>query len=681
MPKAAQKAGNPASKPKPQKKPQDNASKPKPKKASQPQLAKRITALEKREDGPKVADQFTCTVNLGVVSAAEKGDFVRAMQVFLSPLLLKDVNEDSATTTPLSTRASQYSMYRIAHLRVDVLPLVGASGIGGTTGLLSLQLDSSQGAAVNYDAVASRPHTVLLPGHRGRFQPKAPVGTGFKGGWYYTNTAANDGAASLGPSIEVFLLGQTTNIYTNTQYTGPLFRLSAHATYQFANYTPNPSLATLQTDVHEDHATIKTNDKGEIIMEFDTPLLGAAFHTTHTGIGEAIFAVLDTVGGLASQVPVLGPLLDTGLAFLKPIFKSQIGFSAAPTHEYLVCASFDQAKAGNALTTNKHIAGNQEVSLQCQQLTPLADGATVNPVGPESTVLLPHRHFQMTPVNSSRFAVTCPFFGGVTQVPLPQEGGVGRIPSLRLKQTVHVTRYGSVTETVNTNYIGLADFDAANPSQFAEQDILVRFHIHPPIYQPTNSAVLQHAGDVPDDYSGFLGRLPDLCNTRDLLPTKTEAWVGGNNINVPATCGWLDVDHCPDPFQVPTGTRLVAVHYNIWQPTMTAAGTDPPRQGRYGWLMVEPDGEQYVLGFYDSHVIKNGKVDLQGVLHSFTICNSQSLYGWAGNKTENRINTAEEQRATCSLQLPPDMEPSTSSTSSARSSSATAPTSRWQPAW
>lgn len=677
MPKAVQKAGNPASKPKSQQ-PQAKSKQPKPKQAQNPQLARRVTALEKKDDGPKVSDQFTCTVNLGVVNSAEQGDFVRSMQVFLSPLLLKDVNEDSATTTPLSTRASQYSMYRISHLRIDVLPLVGASGIGGTSGLLSLQLDSSQGAAVNYDAVASRPHTVLLPGHRGRFQPKAPVGTGFKGGWYYTSTAANDGAACLGPSIEVFLLGQTTNIYTNTKYTGPLFRLSAHATYQFANYTPNPALATLQTDVHEDQATIKTNDKGEIIMEFDTPLLGAGFHTTHTGIGDAIFAVLDTVGGLASQVPVLGPLLDTGLAFLKPIFKSPHGFSQAPTHEYLVCGSFDQAKAGNALTTNKDVAGIQAVSLQCQQLTPLADGATINPVGPEATVLLPHRHFQMTPVNSSRFAVTCPFFGGVTQEPLPTEGGVGRIPSLRLKQRVNVIKYGTTTTVVNTNYIGLADFDAANPTQFKEQDILVKFHIHPPIYQPTNSAVLQHTGTVEDDYSGYLGRLTDLCKTRDLLPTKTESWTTGNNM---ATCGWLDVESCPDPFQVPIGTRLVAVHYNIWQPTMTAAGVDPPRQPRYGWLMVEPGGNQYVLGFYDSHVLKNNNVDLQGVLHSFTICNSQSLYGWDGEKTEARINTLSAQSASCSPPQSPAMEPSISSRNSASGSSATAPTSRWQAQW
>lgn len=679
MPKATQNAGNPASKPKKTKKPQPAQPKPKPKTPTPPQLAKRVTALEKREDGPKVADSFTCTVNLGVVSAAEKGDFVRAMQVFLSPLLLKDVNEDTATTTPLSTRASQYSMYRISHLRVDVLPLVGASGIGGTTGLLSLQLDSSQGAAVNYDAVANRPHTVLLPGHRGRFQPKAPVGTGFKGGWYYTNTAANDGAASLGPSIEVFLLGQTTNIYTNTQYTGPLFRLSAHATYQFANYTPNPALATLQTDVHEDNATIKTNDKGEIIMEFDTPLLGAGFHTTHTGIGEAIFAVLDTVGGLASQVPVLGPLLDTGLAFLKPIFKSPAGFSAVPTHEYLVCGSFDQAKAGNALTTNKSIGSNQEVSLQCQQLTPLSDGATVNPVGPSSTVMLPHKHFQMTPVNSSRFAVTCPFFGGVTEVPLPSEGGVGRIPSLRLKQQVVVTKYGTNRDVITTDYIGLADFDAANSSQLDEQDILVKFHIHPPIRQPTNSAVLQHTGDVEDDYSGYLGRLTDLCKTRDLLPTKTEPF--SNSSGHTATCGWLDVASCPDPFKVPVGTRLVAVHYNIWQPTMAAAGVDPPRQARYGWLMVEPDGSQYVLGFYDSHVKKNNVVDLQGTLHSFTICNSQSLFGWQGNKTEKSINTLQAQSASCSPPPSPVTEPSICLRNSAGACSATAPTSRWQAQW
>lgn len=678
MPKAAQKAGNPASKPKPQKTtqsttPRQNA-KPKPQPAATvPKLAKRVQALERKDDGPKVADQFTCTVNLGVVSAAEVDDFTRAMQVFLSPLLLKDVNESGASNTPLSTRAAQYSMYRISHLRVDVLPLVGASGVGGTSGLLSLQLDSSQGAPVNYDSVATRPHTILLPGQRARFQPRAPVGTGFKGGWYYTNTAANDGAACLGPSLEVFLLGRTTNIYTNTPFNGPLFRLSAHATYQFANYTPNPALATLQTDIAETRAEVTTNEKGEIVVSFDTPLLGGAFHTTRTGIGDAIFAVLDTVGGLASQVPVLGPLLDTGLAFLKPIFKSPAGFANTRTHDYLVCGSFDQAKAGSALTTNKNLNGPVEVNLQCQQLTPMADGASVSPVGPEATVALPHKHFDMTPISSARFAVTCPFFGGVTQLTVA-EGGVDRIPSLRLTAPIKVSKYLNPNEHITTDYIGLRDFDYyLGADQAAEQDILIKFHIHPPIYQPTNSAVLQHVGDVADDYSGYLGRLPTLCKQADLLPSGSSA--------EGFTQGWVTVASTPDPFKVPVGTRLVCVHYNIWQPTMLEAGIDPPRQARFGWLMVEPDGQQYVVGFYDRHVIKDNEVKLQGVLHSFTICDSRDMAGWENRKADRSINTFEVQRAPCSPLLPPAMAPSTSSTNSAGSSSVTAPTSRWQPAW
>lgn len=669
--RAAQQPGKPKQPPK--KNNSTTNAKPKPATApAVPKLVKRVQALERKDDGPKVADQFTCTVNLGVVTAAEVDDFTRAMQVFLSPLLLKDVNESGASNTPLSTRAAQYSMYRISHLRVDVLPLVGASGVGGTSGLLSLQLDSSQGAPVNYDSVATRPHTILLPGQRARFQPRAPVGTGFKGGWYYTNTAANDGAACLGPSLEVFLLGRTTNIYTNTPFTGPLFRLSAHATYQFANYTPNPALATLQTDIAETRAEVTTNEKGEIVVSFDTPLLGGTFHTTRTGIGDAIFAVLDTVGGLASQVPVLGPLLDTGLAFLKPIFKSPAGFANSRTHDYLVCGSFDQAKAGSALTTNKNLNGPIEVNLQCQQLTPMADGASVSPVGPEATVALPHRHFDMTPVSSAKFGVTCPFFGGVTQLTVA-EGGVDRIPSLRLTAPIKVTQYDNPNQHITTNYIGLRDFDYFLAEQAAEQDILVKFHIHPPIYQPTNSAVLQHAGDVADDFSGYLGRLPTLCKQADLLPSLVN--------DEGFTQGWVTVADTPDPFKVPVGTRLVCVHYNIWQPTMLEAGIDPPRQQRFGWLMVEPNGQQYVVGFYDRHAIRDNELKLQGVLHSFTITDSRDMAGWSGNKVEHTINTFGEQRAPCSLQLLPATAPSTSSTSSAKSSSAMAPTSRWQPAW
>lgn len=301
----------------------------------------RIAALEAKATGPKVAERWTTTVNLGTITGNELAQFQRQAHVFLHPALARDVDAPDGPT-PTSVRAAQYSMYCIQSAQLVCHPLVGASGVAGALGVAALQLDSSVGAATSFDAVAARQHRTLSVGERADFRPKMPKD------WWYTDTNAHTGAESLGPSFEFFTLGAAQNIYTNQAYAGALWRLTCRVTYQFANYQPTPSIAALDAGTEEHQVTVKNNEAGEVVIETTNPLLGASRTTSAPGIDDLILGVVDLAGGLAANIPLVGPLLQTGLAFLRPIFKPAGSNTAG--HQYLVCSSFDAAKQAKGIT-------------------------------------------------------------------------------------------------------------------------------------------------------------------------------------------------------------------------------------------------------------------------------------------------------------------------------------------
>ncbi|QYF50222.1 MAG: structural polyprotein [Zhejiang porcine bastro-like virus] len=311
-----------------------------------------------------VRERFSCRVNLGIVTGSESDAFCRRSHIFLNPALVKDI-DTSTETTPLSIKASQYTMYRISNVELRAHSLAGRGAISGTMLVLALQPDSSQGAAVSFDAVCTRAHSTGSVGDSVVFKPKVRVG---RDGWLYTNTSGGEANATLGPSLEAFTFGKSTNLYQNQAYQGPLWRLTLHVTYEFTAYTPNPALSSLGANTESHSITVKTDKNGDILLETEEPLLGAAYSTAQPGIVDAIFSIIEAGAGALGEIPVVGPLLQTGLAFLKPIFTPGSD-SNGVKHTYKVCGTFADARLGNAITTNSAIDHTTSGTFRTQQLT------------------------------------------------------------------------------------------------------------------------------------------------------------------------------------------------------------------------------------------------------------------------------------------------------------------------
>lgn len=309
-------------------------------------------------------ERFSCRVNLGIINGSGSDAFCRRAHIFLNPALVKDIDA-STETTPLSIKASQYTMYRISNIELRAHSLAGRGAISGTMVVLALQPDSSQGAAVSFDAVCTRKHVTGSVGDSITFKPKFTAG---RDGWLYTNTSGGEANSTLGPSLEAFTFGKSTNLYQNTDYTGPLWRLTLNVTYEFTAYTPNPSLGSLGANTETHNMTVKTEENGDVVIETDNPVLGAGFSTGQPGIVDAIFSLIESGAGALGNIPVVGPLLQTGLAFLKPIFTPGAD-SVGNKHKYKVCGTFADARLGNAITVSSPINHSFTGDFRAQQLT------------------------------------------------------------------------------------------------------------------------------------------------------------------------------------------------------------------------------------------------------------------------------------------------------------------------
>ncbi|QDA77023.1 structural polyprotein [Porcine bastrovirus] len=311
-----------------------------------------------------VRERFSCRVNLGIINGSGSDAFCRRAHIFLNPALVKDIDA-STETTPLSIKASQYTMYRIANIELRAHSLAGRGAISGTMVVLALQPDSSQGAAVSFDAVCTRKHVTGSVGDSITFKPKFTAG---RDGWLYTNTSGGEANSTLGPSLEAFTFGKSTNLYQNSDYTGPLWRLTLNVTYEFTAYTPNPSLGSLGANTETHSMTVKTEENGDVVIETDNPVLGVGFSTGQPGIVDAIFSLIESGAGALGNIPVVGPLLQTGLAFLKPIFTPGAD-SVGNKHRYKVCGTFADARLGNAITVSSPINHSFTGDFRAQQLT------------------------------------------------------------------------------------------------------------------------------------------------------------------------------------------------------------------------------------------------------------------------------------------------------------------------
>uniref|UniRef100_A0AAU7E289 Capsid protein n=1 Tax=Coleura bat astrovirus TaxID=3141863 RepID=A0AAU7E289_9VIRU len=384
--------GNPQSKPKPNQTKPPNQTKAKSKDRQQDA---RIAALERKEEGPRAENSFKCTVNLGTVTDPGS-EFSRVASVFLNPALLRDAEQSTDATTPLSVRASQYTLWRCSRGEVRAMPLVGNSGVAGTVALLTMQANAGHSPATTFDAVAARRHTAGNVGRDLRFRFGGKETRGPQHGWYYTNTATGPGQDTLGPAVEVYTLGACKNIYTNTDYTGPLWRLTLTATFEFANYQNNPELATLQTAEGHSSVTVTTTDEGVVqISPSNLRLMLAA--PGSTGLGEVVLSLTESASQGLSSIPVLGPLLKTGVAFLRPLLQN---LRTPPV--YQVYPSFEAARLNQPLKLTPNQTHQGEGAFVVQQLTPTQNQThSTRAIAPEVTNVMPAHTYDVAPIRSS----------------------------------------------------------------------------------------------------------------------------------------------------------------------------------------------------------------------------------------------------------------------------------------
>lgn len=588
------KAGKPAQA-KTNPKPKSN---PKPKKPNRDaEQDARLRKLEARTAGPQVKESWTTSVNLGTVNGVDNDEFTRVAHVFLNPALLRDVGFSDATN-PTAVRAAQYAMYRVHRAKLVMHSLVGSAGVAGTVAVAALQLDSSKGAATSFDAVAARSHITCSIGRTTTFTPKLPTGDA---SWFYTDTKAHTGAEALGLGLEVFLLGSTGNIYTNQPYTGGLWRLTLEVTYQFSNYRPDLALANLSAGQESHELTVQTDEKGDVVVSTEKPLLGAAFHTAQPGIADVVLSIVDVAGGLASQIPIIGPLLDTGLGFLKPLFgRSRDGGE----HQYLLCGSFDEAKAGDALTLSQPVHVTVQGDFRLQQLTPanLNGGAGPAPgpgpgPGPLAPCTLPQETVRITIPDKylTHFGITAPTW---TERVEALAGNDFRLVTAEILQ-------GSYTESSD-----VATHNEWQLPAYANQKVF-RWRIVTNGVTSGANAIITHTTEATQGSSGLLGTFAALAANPTVIPRVTPS---------ARSFGWATVQSC-NVEGVSPGSLVIPVHYNNW---FRPAGHNG-RYSRLGWLFLEPSTKTVqVVGAYELPTGVNDPGN--GVAHFYTFSDTRGFW-------------------------------------------------------
>lgn len=295
------------------------------------------------------------TVTLGPVSGNLGGDLERSHRHWLSPILLK-TQDQGDVSTPLSTRASQYNLYKVLRAELLVTPLVGKAMVAGTVILADIDQESSAAKPDTVDSVKSRPYIEVPLGTNKRWRIPATTLRGPREGWWLIDTNEQP-TSSLGPAINVWTYMQTRNLMGTTNedttfYTGTLALLELRVKFAFANYNPKPALSQLKMVKEplkvESAAVVNNTEDNSVVLEVDAQsrigkMLDERDGTQKQGKGSTFWSVAgDAINTIA---PALGPwgwLLRGGFFFIRRIFGKSAAFRANKNY-YQVYASVEDA--------------------------------------------------------------------------------------------------------------------------------------------------------------------------------------------------------------------------------------------------------------------------------------------------------------------------------------------------
>nr|AFF57960.1 capsid protein [Astrovirus CDB-2012] len=316
---------------------------------------KRFRKLEKKVNGPKIHDRMAVTTTLGVLTGNSENNLERKMRALLNPLLLKSQNTGSSAS-PLSLRASQYSMWKIQKCVVKFVPLVGAANVAGSVTFVCLDQDATSSQPESPDTIKAKVHAEVSIGQRYNWnvQPRYLVGP--RSGWWGMDTGESP-TDTVGPALDFWNLYKTVNTLqtgtTQQAYTAPLFSIEVFTVYVFSGYEPKPALAIMTNTTFESQqgATItngangelqlnvpKTSSLAERLREKEVPQRG---QNQTGGVGEVLWAVASgAVEGAAEALGPWGWLLRGGWWVIKKFF----GRSAENVNDvYLIYSSIEDA--------------------------------------------------------------------------------------------------------------------------------------------------------------------------------------------------------------------------------------------------------------------------------------------------------------------------------------------------
>nr|AFF57962.1 capsid protein [Astrovirus CDB-2012] len=334
---------------------------------------KRFRKLEKKVNGPKIHDRMAVTTTLGVLTGNSENNLERKMRALLNPLLLKSQNTGSSAS-PLSLRASQYSMWKIQKCVVKFVPLVGAANVAGSVTFVCLDQDATSSQPESPDTIKAKVHAEVSIGQRYNWnvQPRYLVGP--RSGWWGMDTGESP-TDTVGPALDFWNLYKTVNTLqtgtTQQAYTAPLFSIEVFTVYVFSGYEPKPALATMTNTTLDGQqgVTIINGTNGELqlsvprqstlaerLREKEAPQRG---QNQTGGVGEVLWAV--ATGAVEGAAEALGPwgwLLRGGWWVIKKLF-GRSGENA--NDNYLIYSSIEDANKDSRIyyTVSKAVSVQQ----------------------------------------------------------------------------------------------------------------------------------------------------------------------------------------------------------------------------------------------------------------------------------------------------------------------------------
>nr|QXV86414.1 capsid protein [Mamastrovirus sp.] len=340
--------------------------------------------------GPKPAISQSATATLGTIGANQGQDVELEGAFMLNPALTKETT-GSNQFGPVQIAAATYNMWKLKRAHVRLTPLVGASAVSGTAVRVSLNLSGAPSSS-SWSALGARKHVDTSPGRFIQFTITDREVPGPKEGWFLTSTKATPEMA-IGGTIEIHTLGKTLSTYTNQAYNGDLFLVELHATWQFANYSPNPGMLNLVKGTAQETAgevtinatpgepiTITTPATSEITRASGGRMVNPGRAAGTPTVGEIVWQIVDsTVDQIASNFPPpFNWLFKGGWWFMKRVTGIDATRDAAGEATFYVYQSISDAK-NNSPCLATAAASNVKLpssSWEYAQITPGNSGMT-----------------------------------------------------------------------------------------------------------------------------------------------------------------------------------------------------------------------------------------------------------------------------------------------------------------